>query len=526
MPTKSKSGAGVRLVHSKDTDTSSVGDDSAHHTGMEINPEAAFMKGLDASLLSAYDDDSSESSYWSDSDESSDDDSSDDDDDDDDDDDQQSGYTSGGQGVESDTGGNDTENEKEEKPRPTMKAKRNNSVLSLDALLKVSLQVSDAAQPQPKDRDARRRGRRLGRDHTPTSLGALARKVGSSTNNDLKDVAATIRRCDSALNLKVRKGSGGGLTNRESTTSRTSTTTGTSRTSTTARTTPTRTTPTRKSSKDTMPSLSSAPKTFMHVQQEGYSSSASGTSSKRTAGRRRSGSGATATASVQPKAPTPAFSGGRKTGAVKKYGEHAKKMVNPREHYLAILHQMGVEAPLVPYDALEDFFVPMTMEDRAAFDWELVQSIRDHNMGKLKRLHKAGHHMSARAQFGESIVHICARRGTPEMLRYLLEDATVSARVCCDYGRTPLHDAAWSTDAKSLKMMQILITACPDLLLIQDKRGFMPLDYIPKDRWPHCCAFLDKHKSSLMPTGVLFGESSGDEDSDYEEEESGEELDF
>ena len=59
-------------------------------------------------------------------------------------------------------------------------------------------------------------------------------------------------------------------------------------------------------------------------------------------------------------------------------------MVNPKDHYMAILKKMGVEATFVPYDALDDFFVPMTMEDRAAFDWELVQSIRDHNMDKLK----------------------------------------------------------------------------------------------------------------------------------------------
>ena len=88
-----------------------------------------------------------------------------------------------------------------------------------------------------------------------------------------------------------------------------------------------------------------------------------------------------------------------------------------------------------------------------------------------------------------------------------------------------LDQAAWSADAKSLEMMKILIQECPDLLLILDKRGFMPLDYIPKERWPHACSFLDKYKSMILPTGVIFGEESSSEEEESSGESSDEESD-
>jgi len=213
----------------------------------------------------------------------------------------------------------------------------------------------------------------------------------------------------------------------------------------------------------------------------------------------------------------------RRRSTVTKYGDHAVNLVKPRDHFLKILRNENAVAPMVKYDQLDDFLLPVTDQDKAAFDMALVGAVRDQDLVKVKELQAQGHPLQARSHTGESLLNVCARRGTPEMLRYMLRQEGVSARTCCDYGRTPLHDAAWSADAKSLEMMKILIQECPDMLLILDKRGYMPLDYIPKERWPHCCSFLDKHKDMIMPTGVLFEEPSGSEDDESEDESNDEE---
>jgi Ankyrin repeats (3 copies) len=438
-----------------DNSTSSLGDDSSHdNRDNSRNPqnltEINFMNKLDQSLLNSYDSSSDESSYWSSSDEDSDEDDDEDDDAEASSDDDEEGKS----GESEDDNDVEVEDKDNRQNRRIRQNRRTNSTVSLDALLKVSMQLVDKKKPPVKDKELRRRGRRLNKDHTATSLGALARKVGSSTDNDLlTEAVAGFRRCESTTDLPIK--------------------------------------------------IQPNKTKFVHIQQEGSPLK-----------------GGTTVAVEQ------TFEAGMSTAPVvrrstlAKYGDHATNQKTPRDYYNSILLKAGVQPLMVSYSELEDFFVLNTPQDRAAFDMDLVQCIRDQNLPKLKELHASGHRMSARAQFGESIIHICARRGTPEMLRYLLEDAQVSPRVCCDYGRTPLHDACWSTDAKSLKMMQILMTACPDLFLILDKRGFMPLDYIPKDRWPHCCTFLDKYKESLLPTGVLWGGLSDSEEEESSEDDS------
>lgn len=420
---------------------------------------------------------SDESSYWSS------DGSSSDDSDEDSDDESEDGS------LEHDTDDDvpsvaaKSETEVFEAKKVKRKIKRNDSTLSIDAIIKMKLSMKsrDTKVSTPsfnKEEPAvaaapgapRRRARRLNQDRE--TLGSLAQKLGSSTGNEMssevKDTISKLRRSESSSKLAVK------------------------------------------------------PKKFMHIQQEA-SAQQRGTGMNVSVkpvgatGLRAS----TATSNV-------ANSAAAMRRSTAKYGDHAKNHVKPRDHFTSILRQKNIIAPMVRYDQLEDFLSPITAEDKAAFDMALVGAVRDQNLDKIKELHSQGHPLQARSQFGESLLHVCARRGTPEMLRFMLQQEGVTARSCCDYGRTPLHDAAWSADAKSLEMMKILIQECPDLLLILDKRGFMPLDYIPKDRWPHCCAFLDKYKDMILPSGELYGESSSEEedsDDDSEEEDSDDESD-
>lgn len=146
------------------------------------------------------------------------------------------------------------------------------------------------------------------------------------------------------------------------------------------------------------------------------------------------------------------------------------------------------------YDALEGFFLETKPEYVAAWTNDITKAVRDHNLKALEEMHLRGERLQACNQFGESIVHLCVRRGTPEILRFLLQDAGVSMRVCCENGRTPVHDAAWclNDNPKSYQMLMILMAESPMQLHITDKRGFTPLSYVPRARWAECNRFLDK----------------------------------
>jgi len=170
------------------------------------------------------------------------------------------------------------------------------------------------------------------------------------------------------------------------------------------------------------------------------------------------------------------------------------------------------------HDALDGFYLPVKDEFVQAWTNKITQAVRQHELQTLRDMHANGERLQACNRFGESIVHLCIRRGNPEILRFLIHDAGVSVRVCDDYGRSPMHDACWSlsggkgtgTNSNAYQMMALLLTECPMQLLIKDKRGSTPLAYVPRKQWAECNAFLDRQhrKGRLLqlPKTVIGGQ--------------------
>lgn len=176
------------------------------------------------------------------------------------------------------------------------------------------------------------------------------------------------------------------------------------------------------------------------------------------------------------------------------------QMCKPDEHLAGNILQLGGSVlKTVSFDQLKNYFLQTTPEITAAWDAELLRAIRNHDLARVKEMHRSGKPLQACNQFGESILHVCVRRGTPEILKFLLDEGGVTPRVCCDYGRTPLADAAWvlSDNPTSFEIMGLLLERCPEMLLITDRRGFTSLDYVPKNQWAACCHFLDEHAELL-----------------------------
>lgn len=170
-------------------------------------------------------------------------------------------------------------------------------------------------------------------------------------------------------------------------------------------------------------------------------------------------------------------------------GARSSADVSPLEKLTAILLSRGMPYQTVSYMSVRDSYVSITDEMMEAYNAELMSAVRQNDIGKVRELHRAGHQLQCCNRFGESIVHTAARRGHFEIL-YFLAQHHVSMRVLCDHGRTPLHDACWTT-TPNFNAITFLIRECPDFLFTADNRRLTPLSYVPREAWGLWLFYLD-----------------------------------
>ena len=175
--------------------------------------------------------------------------------------------------------------------------------------------------------------------------------------------------------------------------------------------------------------------------------------------------------------------------------------MHPKETYKLILLEETGKFTEKSYNAVrKDFFVK---GDERAHTIELMTAARQGDLKSIRQLHKKGLNLQCCNRFNETIVHTAARRGQFEVLEYLSNKVGVSLRVCCDTGRTPLHDAAWST-TPNFQSVTLLLQDCPDLLGVSDSRQFTPLDYVPRSAFGAWNRFLSENRTLLIPNGLPF----------------------
>lgn len=189
--------------------------------------------------------------------------------------------------------------------------------------------------------------------------------------------------------------------------------------------------------------------------------------------------------------------------------------INPKEYAKAGFRANGYSVEEVRQTASSKFQDPIATDVMTSqYTTAVVTAFRQCDMAKIRQLHKDGQLTSnASNAYGESVLHIASRRGNLEMLKFLIEDVQIDPRKYCDdYGRTALHDACWTpTSEPAFDVVDYLLTKSPEHLLLKDKRGFTPLDYIrPKDhgKW---LRFLWERKTKLRP-------STADDDAEKEED--------
>jgi len=145
----------------------------------------------------------------------------------------------------------------------------------------------------------------------------------------------------------------------------------------------------------------------------------------------------------------------------------------------------------------KNYFVDPTKENIAAYNSVLIRAVQSNEVSLLRKLRNAGHPMHACNQFGESVLHMACRRGFTEIVRFFLTEANVSCKLRDDFGRTPLHDAFWS-HKPNFCIVDMILDMEPELLLLKDKRGFMPLEYVRMEHWSKWNNFIDEREAKLI----------------------------
>ena len=182
---------------------------------------------------------------------------------------------------------------------------------------------------------------------------------------------------------------------------------------------------------------------------------------------------------------------------------------DPQDHFMDLLRSKGIHAKTVPaLDLQGGFFLTMNDDNINGYDMAKAAALRTDDIEALRKMHQQGQNLQVCNRFGESILHAACRRGATDMMKFFVHEAGVSIRVIDDYGRTVMHDACWTTKPM-FELMEFLLDCCPDLLLVADKRGCTPLQYVRKQAWGEWCQFLEQRHEKLIPRELnQKGESS------------------
>ena len=146
----------------------------------------------------------------------------------------------------------------------------------------------------------------------------------------------------------------------------------------------------------------------------------------------------------------------------------------------------------------DTYFLNPSEQQQLAYNSDVVKAVQNNDLKKLRSLLQSGQTMQTANRFGESLLHTACRRGFTEIVDFFINEARVSPRVRDDMGRTPMHDACWSSAAPNHRVMNMLIEDAPELLLSRDKRGHSPFDYARREYWPSWVSFLNEHRQFVV----------------------------
>lgn len=174
------------------------------------------------------------------------------------------------------------------------------------------------------------------------------------------------------------------------------------------------------------------------------------------------------------------------------------KITNPVDFLRALFSLSDTTKKWMEQEQQEYRFHSPAEDAVEAYDLVVVRAIRERNVDKLRDMLHEGRKFDASNKFGESLIHMACRRGDIDIVQFLLEEAHVSLDVSDDFGRTPLHDACWTSEPNLDVIGLLLKKVPPNMLLMEDVRGHTPFHYARKEHYPTWVAFLRENAHVIL----------------------------
>eukprot|EP00562_Extubocellulus_spinifer_P013534 CAMPEP_0178546162 /NCGR_PEP_ID=MMETSP0697-20121206/4013_1 /TAXON_ID=265572 /ORGANISM="Extubocellulus spinifer, Strain CCMP396" /LENGTH=300 /DNA_ID=CAMNT_0020178747 /DNA_START=87 /DNA_END=989 /DNA_ORIENTATION=+ len=168
----------------------------------------------------------------------------------------------------------------------------------------------------------------------------------------------------------------------------------------------------------------------------------------------------------------------------------------PQRYLMSLIQSHAPAIDTVPALSIKNYFLEYTEEHYESYGADAIAAIRAQDIDALRKLHQSGRTLQSTNRFGESLLHMACRRGFTNVVRFLLTEAGVSLKVCDDMGRTAMHDACWTCEP-NIELMDLLLSHCPELLVMTDKRGSAPFEYIRGEHSITWMKFLSLRKDLI-----------------------------
>jgi hypothetical protein len=183
----------------------------------------------------------------------------------------------------------------------------------------------------------------------------------------------------------------------------------------------------------------------------------------------------------------------------KKTGNKSMRVESPQDVLQRLLSMRGygsdtrIKADQANYDTM-----PSALQ-LASFGTELVKAIHSSDVEALDKLLSCGLSPNPCNQFRDSIADLVCKRANHAIFQCLVDNGC-DLRVCDGFGRTPLHHSCWASEF-SPEIAELILNRDWLQLLIEDKRGQTPLEYVRPNTTDDWIEFLESHKESLFPIG-------------------------
>jgi hypothetical protein len=141
---------------------------------------------------------------------------------------------------------------------------------------------------------------------------------------------------------------------------------------------------------------------------------------------------------------------------------------------------------------------------RASYELYMIDVVKAFDHEALAKTMEAGLSPNPCNAYAESLVHMVSRRGDAKGLQILIDNGC-NLQVADDYGRTPLHDCCWAADP-ALEVAELILAVDPRLFYLTDRRGAVPLTYVPKEHWILWIEYLESKKDILWPKRNLVND--------------------